>query len=61
MTQNNDPSLIAYSGDSLREAFGLALSQLAEHYPNVVVLDADVAGGTGAHHFLKAYPDRFIP
>ncbi len=60
MTQNNDPSLIAYSGDSLREAFGLALSQLAEHYPNVVVLDADVAGGTGAHHFLKAYPDRFF-
>ena len=33
---------------------------MAEHYPNVVVLDADVAGGTGAHHFLTAYPDRFF-
>ncbi|WP_432743832.1 transketolase C-terminal domain-containing protein [Methylobacter sp. G7] len=59
MTQTNVPSLIGSSGDSLREAFGKELTQLAEHYTNVVVLDADVAGGTGMHHFLKKYPERF--
>ncbi len=53
------PSLIGTSGDSLREAFGKTLVELAEHYPRFVVFDADVAGGTGTHHFLKACPDRF--
>ena len=54
------PQLIASSGDSLREAFGKALSQCADAYPNVVVLDADIAGGTGVHHFRKSHPDRFF-
>jgi transketolase len=26
----------------------------------VVLLDADIAGGTGAHHFRKAFPERFF-
>lgn len=55
-----NPTLIASSTDSLREAFGKALTELAPSYPNVVVLDADIAGGTGVHHFRKAYPDRFF-
>lgn len=54
------PALIGTSGDSLREAFGKALSALAHEFPNVVVLDADIAGGTGAHHFRKNHPERFI-
>src|SRR5277367_6175298 len=54
------PSLIGTSGDSLREAFGKALSSLADEFPNVVVLDADIAGGTGVHHFRKSHPDRFL-
>src|ERR1700742_2460338 len=54
------PALIATSGDSLREAFGKALSALADEFPNVVVLDADIAGGTGVHHFRKSHPERFI-
>ncbi len=53
------PSLIGTSGDSLREAFGKTLVKLADRYPKFVVFDADVAGGTGTHHFLKAYPKRF--
>lgn len=53
------PSLIGTNGDSLREAFGKTLVELAERYPKFVVFDADVAGGTGTHHFLKAYPNRF--
>lgn len=54
------PQLIGSSGDSLREAFGKALTGLAPHYPDLVVLDADIAGGTGIHHFRKAHPDRFL-
>ena len=54
------PSLIGSSGDSLREAFGKALSALADEFKNVVVLDADIAGGTGVHHFRKSHPERFI-
>jgi transketolase len=54
------PLLIGTSGDSLREAFGKALVQLAPRYPNFVVFDADIAGGTGVHHFRKSYPERFF-
>jgi transketolase len=54
------PALIAQGNDSLREAFGKALSGLADEFQNVVVLDADIAGGTGVHHFRKSHPDRFI-
>ncbi len=54
------PLLIGSSGDSLREAFGKTLVQLATRYPNFVVFDADIAGGTGVHHFRKAYPNRFF-
>lgn len=54
------PLLIGSSGDSLREAFGKALVQLAPKYPNFVVFDADIAGGTGVHHFRKACPGRFF-
>lgn len=60
MSDNNAPALIGSSGDSLREAFGKELNRLAPEFPNLVVLDADVAGGTGAHHFRKAHPERFI-
>jgi transketolase len=54
------PHLIGTSGDSLREAFGKALVEWSRERPNVVVLDADIAGGTGVHHFRKAQPHRFF-
>ena len=54
------PALIGSSGDSLREAFGKALSSLADEFPKLVVLDADIPGGTGVHHFRKSHPDRFL-
>jgi transketolase len=57
---SNAPALIASNGDSLREAFGKSLSALADEFPQVVVLDADIAGGTGVHHFRKSHPERFI-
>src|SRR6185312_9981475 len=56
----SSPALIGSSGDSLREAFGKALSSLADEFPQLVVLDADIAGGTGVHHIRKSHPDRFV-
>jgi transketolase len=43
-----------------RESYGQALAELAEQYPQVVVLDADLAEATKTGMFKKAYPDRFI-
>ncbi len=57
---NTAPALIGSSGDSLREAFGKELTRIAPEFPKLVVLDADVAGGTGVHHFRKAYPEKFL-
>src|SRR5215475_10661478 len=56
---SNATALIANS-DSLREAFGKSLSSLGDEFPIVVVLDADIAGGTGVHHFRKSHPDRLL-
>src|ERR1700733_13641937 len=55
----SNPALIANS-DSLREAFGKALVTLGDEFPKLVLLDADIAGGTGVHHFRKAYPERLL-
>ena len=55
----SNPALIA-NGDSLREAFGKALSAVGDEFPNLVVLDADIAGGTGVHHFRKSHPRRLL-
>ena len=56
----SSPALIGSSGDSLREAFGKALSSLADEFPQLVVLDADIAGGTGVHHIRKSHPAQFL-
>ena len=42
-----------------RESYGEALVALAEKYPNLVVLDADLAAATKTGMFKKAYADRF--
>lgn len=54
------PALIGTDGDSLREAFGRRLAELGESRPDLMVLDADIAGGTGTHHFRSRFPDRFV-
>ena len=43
-----------------RESYGNALKELAEEFPNLVVLDADLAAATKTSVFRKAYPDRHI-
>ncbi len=41
-----------------RESYGSALKELGAEYPNLVVLDADLAASTKTEVFRKAYPGR---
>jgi transketolase len=45
---------------SLRNAFGMAASNLAKKYDNFDLFDADVKGGTMTCIFEKHFPNRFI-
>jgi len=41
-----------------RQSYGEALKELGSEYPDVVVLDADLANATKTDIFKKAFPDR---
>ena len=43
-----------------RESYGEALAALGEEYPELVVLDADLAGATKTSTFQKKFPERHI-
>ena len=43
-----------------REAYGKALAEFGAKYPDLVVLDADLANATKTNSFQKVYPDRHI-
>lgn len=43
-----------------REGYGEGLVELGAEYPQLVVLDADLAAATKTGSFKKAYPDRFF-
>ena len=43
-----------------RESYGNALAELGAQYPDLLVLDADLAGATKTSTFKKAFPDRHI-
>ena len=43
-----------------RAAYGNALVELAEKYPDLVVFDADLAGATMTKFFKEAHPERFF-
>lgn len=43
-----------------RAAYGEALVELAEKYPKLVVLDADLANATMTKGFAAKYPERFF-
>jgi len=43
-----------------RNAYGDTLVALAEEYPDLLVLDADLSGATMTKNFSKAYPGRFF-
>ena len=43
-----------------RESYGNALAELSSQYPDLVVLDADLAAATKTGIFKKACPERFF-
>lgn len=43
-----------------RESFGMALAEAAKEYPQLVVLDADLAKATRTDLFKVACPERFV-
>ena len=43
-----------------RESYGRTLAELGAENPNIVVLDADLAGSTKTGVFAKAFPERHI-
>ena len=43
-----------------RNEYGEALVELAEKYPELVVLDADLSGSTMTKFLAAAHPDRFF-
>lgn len=45
-------------GKATRDAFGAALAELGEKYPEVVVVDADVGNSTRTEKFAQKFPDR---
>jgi transketolase len=45
---------------ALRQAFGETLVELGGLYPDLLVLDGDLANSTLADRFAQAYPNRFL-
>lgn len=45
---------------ALRDAWGEGLVELADRYPELLVLDGDLANSTKADVFARAHPDRFF-
>src|SRR5437588_11315233 len=43
-----------------RQAFGESLVRLGEKFPEIVVLDADLAKSTKSELFAKKFPERFF-
>ena len=43
-----------------RDSYGNALVELGKKHPEVVVLDADLAGATKTSVFMKEFPERHI-
>lgn len=45
---------------SARKAYGQALVEMGEHFPNMVVLSADVSNSDHSFMFEAVYPERFF-
>lgn len=45
-------------GKATRDAFGLALKEFGQEFPDVVVVDGDVGNSTRTEWFAKAFPQR---
>ncbi len=43
-----------------RGVFGQAVLSLGEHYPDLMVMSADLGNSSGLDRFKKTYPDQFL-
>ena len=43
-----------------RGVFGQAILAIAKHYPEMLVMSADLGNSSGLDRFKKAYPDQFL-
>ena len=46
--------------EATRSAYGKAIAELAEKYPELMVLDADLSTATMTKSFAALYPERFF-
>jgi len=61
--QNLAPNLsleIQKEKKAIRDAYGIALENQAENFPNLIVLSADLRESMKVDTFQKKFPDRFI-
>ena len=61
--QNLAPNLsleIQKEKKAIRDAYGIALENQAEIFPNLIVLSADLGESMKVDTFQKKFPDRFI-
>lgn len=54
------PEVDAVKKIATRESYGQCLLEMAQQFPEMVVLDADLTGATKTNLFCKAYPERYI-
>ena len=47
-------------GRAMREVFGRTVTELADHDPRILMLDADTGSSTKADVFQEAHPERFL-
>jgi transketolase len=58
---NMEPvSYVSNTAVATRHAYGTALERIFPHFPDTVVLDAEVSNSTYAEIFKKKYPERFF-
>ena len=43
-----------------RNAYGQAIAELGDRYPEIICFDADLAGATMSKYFKDKHPDRFF-
>ena len=43
-----------------KTGFGEGLAQIAEHYPQIIGIGADITNSVGMNFFAEKYPERFI-
>jgi len=60
MYEINENNARQWSRLGSRGVFGQALLAIAENYPQVMVLSADLGNSSGLDRFISAYPDRFL-